>query len=72
MTRVKVCGYRCFVWASIDIHTKELIAIDVSAGRSELDCRLFLSKIKSKCKGKLPTIITDRGLWYNIVKRMGL
>jgi transposase-like protein len=43
--------------------------MDVSLGRSELDAYLFLSKVKSKCKGKLPEIITDRGPWYNIVKR---
>jgi len=70
-TVVKIQGHLCFVWAAVDIHTKELIAVDVSAGRSELDCRFFLAKIKSKCVGKLPIIITDRGPWYNCVQDTG-
>jgi transposase-like protein len=63
-TVVKVNGYRCFVWAAIDVETKELVAIYVSPGRSSLDAYFFLAKVKAKCKGKLPAIIVDKGPWY--------
>jgi transposase-like protein len=48
--------YKCFVWAAIDIETKELVAFDASARRSSLDAYIFLSKVKAKCKEKLPII----------------
>jgi len=70
-TVVKICGYRCFIWAAIDIHTKELVTFDYSCGRSELDATMFLSKIRARCIGK-PIVITDRGQWYNVINEMGL
>jgi transposase-like protein len=60
-TVIKICGYKCFLWAAIDIHSKELIAFDFSAGRSELDTRVMLGRIKARCKEDLPIIITDKG-----------
>jgi transposase-like protein len=70
-TVIKLKGRKCFIWAAFDLENREIITMDVSLGRSELDAYLFLSKVKSKCKGKLPEIITDRGPWYNIVKSLG-
>ena len=63
-TCVKVNGSKCFLWAAVDVFSKELIAWDVSKGRSSLDAKMFLYKIKAKCKGELPIVIVDKGPWY--------
>ena len=63
-TVIKLNGSKCFLWAAVDVFSKELIAWDVSRGRSGLDALLFLYKVKARCKGKLPIVIVDRGLWY--------
>lgn len=70
-TVVKINGYRCFLWAAVDIHTKELVAFDASAGRSGLDAIVFLSKVKSGCTNN-PILITDKGPWYSAAETIGL
>jgi transposase-like protein len=61
-TVIKLRGRKCFIWAAFDLDNREIV---------EMDAYLFLYKVKSKCKGKLPEIITAKGPWYNIVKSLG-
>ena len=71
-TVIKDNGRKCYLWAALDIHTKELIAFDVSYGRSELDAIHFLAKVKARCKGKLPIVLSDKGPWYkDALSRLG-
>jgi len=71
-TCIKLNGQKCFLWAAVDIFTKELIAWDVSRGRSSLDALLFLYKVKARCKGKLPLVLTDSAPWYKeALSRLG-
>lgn len=63
-TCIKKNGSKCFIWAAVDVFTKELIAWDVSRGRSTLDTMMFLYKVKARCKGQLPIVVVDRGPWY--------
>jgi transposase-like protein len=71
-TVVKSRDRRLYLWSAIDLKNGELVAFDVSVGRSELDAMLFLYKIKVKCKGKLPVLVTDKGPWYNeTINRVG-
>jgi transposase-like protein len=65
-TCIKLNGQKCFLWAAVDIFTKELIAWDVSRGRSSLDALLFLYK------GKLPIVLSDSAPWYKeALSRLG-
>jgi len=63
-TCVKKNGCKIYLWAAVDVFSKELIAWDVSPGRSSLDAMMFLYKVKGKCKGPLPIVVVDRGPWY--------
>lgn len=62
-TKVKVNGKYCFVWAIIDVKSKEVLATQVTAGRSEFDCLLILTEALRYCINK-PRILTDGGAWY--------
>lgn len=60
------------MWSAVDLETNELVAFDVSAGRSSLDAMMFLYKIKDECKGKLPILVADKGPWYiATINRLG-
>jgi transposase-like protein len=65
-TCIKLNGQKCFLWAAVDINTKELTAWGVSRGRSSLDALLSLYK------GKLPLVLTDNTPWYKeALSRLG-
>jgi transposase-like protein len=71
-TCIKLNGRKCYLWEAVDIFTKELIALDVSRGRSSLDALLFLYKVKARCKGKLPIVLSDSAPWYKeALSRLG-
>lgn len=57
------------MWSAVDLQTGELVAFDVSVGRTYLDITMFLAK--TKCRGKLPILVVDKGLWYKeaIIRR---
>lgn len=63
-TKVHVAGREMYVWAAVDVQTFEVVHIKVSPGRSDLDALLFLQTVLERCRGR-PTIIVDRGKWYN-------
>lgn len=62
-TKLKLHGRQIYVWAAIDIKTKEILAIDVTKGRSSLDTLLFIKKVLLTCTNK-PIIHVDGGPWY--------
>ena len=71
-TVIKSRDKRLYLWSAVDLETNELVAFDVSAGRSELDAMMFLYKVKARCKGKLPILVTDKGPWYReAISRIG-
>ncbi len=50
-----------FIWGAVDIDDEKVIAVWVSFGRSGLEAKSFLKKIRSVCKGRLPRIFVDGG-----------
>lgn len=63
-TKVAVDDHEVYVWAAIDRGTYEVIHVEASPGRSELDALLFLRAVLERCRGR-PVIVVDRGPWYN-------
>ena len=45
-----------FVWAAIDVDTKECLAVWASEGRSSFHAYVFLKEVLKYCKNKLETI----------------
>jgi len=52
------------VWAAVDCDTLEVLAVDVSPGRSSLDALLFLKDVLERRRGH-PLVRADRGPWYD-------
>ncbi|MFQ6134859.1 MAG: DDE-type integrase/transposase/recombinase [Nitrososphaerales archaeon] len=59
-TKLKEDGCQLFVWAAIDVDTKELLAVYVSYQRSSLNTYLFMRRVLARCVGK-PTVLVDGG-----------
>jgi transposase-like protein len=57
-------GNTIFIWGAVDIDDEKVIAVWVSFGRSGIEAKSFLKKVKSLCKGRLPRIFIDGGSWY--------
>jgi len=62
-TVVKFNRYRCYLWAAIDVDTREVLAVYVSRGRSMLNALAFLKKVLRACENR-PVLVVDRGPWY--------
>ena len=62
-TKLKDAGQQFYVWAAIDVRTRELLAIRASWQRSVYDADLFLRQVLRACTNK-PLILVDRGPWY--------
>jgi putative transposase len=63
-TKIEIDGEEVFVWAAVDCDTLEVVAVDVSPGRSSLDALLFIKDVLERCCGR-PLFRADRGLWYD-------
>jgi transposase-like protein len=62
-TVLKVNGQTCYLWAAIDVDTKEVLVVYASRGRG-IPCAVkSLRKVLDSCEGK-PAIVVDRGPWY--------
>ncbi|MEM2260444.1 MAG: DDE-type integrase/transposase/recombinase [Candidatus Methanomethylicaceae archaeon] len=71
-TKTKINGKLIYLWAAIDINTKEIIAIYVSYQRSSIDAYIFLRIVLKNCLNK-PLILIDKGPWYLwALNRLGL
>jgi transposase-like protein len=53
-------GKHVFVWAAIDVDTRELLAVCASYQRSSLNSYIFLRKVLKACTNK-PLILVDKG-----------
>ena len=62
-TKLKLAGQQFYLWACIDVHAKEVLALRVSWARSNLDAELFLRRVLEACLNK-PMVLVDRGPWY--------
>jgi len=56
-------GEKLYLWAAIDLNTKEIVAYHSSIYRNSIEAGFFLRKVLDKCTNK-PIIISDRGPWY--------
>jgi transposase-like protein len=61
---MKINGSTIFLWGAVDIDDEKDIAVWVSFGRSGLEAKSFLNKVKRACIGELPRIFIDGGSWY--------
>ena len=70
-TIIRVGDRKVFVWAAIDVETKECLGIWVSMSRHQFIVSEFIRMVSKYCKNK-PKFIVDRGIWYrNAFERMG-
>ena len=71
-TKLKLEKKLIFVWAAIDIDTKECLAIWASESRGSFEAYVFLKEVLKYCENK-PEIVVDRGFWYKwALQRLGL
>jgi putative transposase len=71
-TKLKISGRQVFVWAAIDVETKELLAVYVSYYRSHVNTIVFLKRVLDTCVNK-PVVLVDGGPWYPWpLDRMGI
>jgi len=63
-TTVSVEDSEVYVWAAVDADTFEVVHIEGSPGRSDLDALLFLKTVLKRRRGQ-PVVVVDRGPWYN-------
>jgi len=71
-TKLKLENKQIFVWAAIDVDTKECLAIWASESRGSFEAYVFLKEVLKYCENK-PEIVVDRGFWYLwALKRLGL
>jgi transposase-like protein len=49
-----------YIWSSVDVDSRKLLALEVSYGRSSLNALSFLKKTLKMCTNKL-LVIVDRG-----------
>ena len=62
-TKLKINGRQVYVWAAIDVDTRELLAVYASYYRSNINTLVFLRKVLETCTNK-PVILVDGGPWY--------
>ena len=63
-TKLDIDGEEVYVWAAVDCETLEVLAVEVSPGRSSLDALLVLEDVLERCRGR-PLVRADRGPWYD-------
>ncbi len=61
---ITINGTTIFIWGAVDLDDEKILAVWVSFGRSGLEAKAFLKKVRSTCKGRLPRIFVDGGTWY--------
>jgi transposase-like protein len=61
---MKINGTTIFIWGAVDLDDEKVVAVCVSFGRSGLEAKSFLKKVKRACMGELPRIFIDGGTWY--------
>ncbi|MGH2652434.1 MAG: IS6 family transposase [Actinomycetota bacterium] len=59
--RIGKAGY--YLWAAIDLDTREVLAVHLTTTRSHLDAMMFLAKVVRCCTNR-PLVYVDGGPWY--------
>jgi transposase-like protein len=59
-TKLKTEETEVYVWAAVDVETFEIIHIEVSPGRPDLNALLFIKEVLRRCRGD-PVILVGRG-----------
>ena len=67
-TKLKVNGQYLFVWAAIDVDSREVLAADASWQRSTINAEHILKKALRPRLNK-PLILVDKGPWYHTPRR---
>jgi len=62
-TKLKLNGEQLYVWAAVDVKTREVLACRVSWTRNIMGAEAFLRKVLDACTNK-PLILVDKGPWY--------
>jgi len=62
-TKLKLNGEQLYVWAAVDVKTKEVLACRVSWTRNIMQAETFLRKVLEACVNN-PLILVDKGPWY--------
>jgi putative transposase len=57
-------GTKHYIWATVVCKTLEVLAVEVSPGRSSLDALLFLNDVLERCRSR-PLLRANRGPWYD-------
>jgi len=71
-TKIKLEKKQIFVWAAIDVDSKECLFVWASERRSSFHAYVFLKEILKYCSNN-PEIVVDRGFWYKwALQRLGL
>ena len=64
-TKIKLENKQIFVWAAIDVDTRECLAIWASGGRTSFHAYVFLREVLKHCENK-PEIVVDRGFRFGL------
>jgi len=69
---LKVAGRRFYVWAAVDVDSREVFAIGAGFQRMDLDAYAFLKGVLEACRNR-PLFLVDGGPRYtNALGRLGL
>ncbi|KAA0001130.1 MAG: IS6 family transposase [Thermoplasmata archaeon] len=61
-----------YLWAAVDLDDEQVISVMATTERSYVEAIRFLGRVKRVCKGKLPRVFVDGGMWYPWApKRLG-
>ena len=63
-TKIKLRKKWHYLWAAIDIHTREILAVHLTASRSALDALLFLKKALKFYTNKPKSVCGRRTVVY--------
>jgi len=70
-TKIKLEKKQIFIWAAIDVDTRECLAVWASEGRGSFEAYVFLKDVLKYCENK-PEVVVDRGFWYKwALQRLG-
>lgn len=71
-TKIRMRRNWFYLWAAIDVDTKELLAVYLSPTRTSFEAMSFVKHVLTYCNNK-PVILVDGGPWYGwALTRLGL
>ncbi len=62
-TKVRIGKAWWYLWACIDLETREVLAVHLTTTRSHMDAYVFLAKVVRCCANR-PLVYVDGGPWY--------